>query len=157
MTTLIDESKKQFLALQEARGLEVAEADLTSLLEIPATMQEMAQGGVDASLRLHSGRVGIGKSSMLEVATPLVANTYPNQGILICLNNVKACVELARRLHESLGLDEDGRERVCIYGSDSAYMDDKGAYDAAATKLRDMFRSNYDSQGYAKLGIPNVM
>ena len=48
-------------------------------------------------------------------------------------------------------------------GVDSAILnprntwDDKGAYDAAATKLRDMFRSNYDSQGYAKLGIPNVM
>ena len=34
---------------------------------------------------------------------------------------------------------------------------DKAAYDAAATKLRDMFRTNYDNQGYAKLGIPNVM
>jgi phosphoenolpyruvate carboxykinase (ATP) len=51
----------------------------------------------------------------------------------------------------------------CSHGVDSAILnprntwDDKGAYDAAATKLRDMFRSNYDSQGYAKLGIPNVM
>jgi len=35
--------------------------------------------------------------------------------------------------------------------------EDKAAYDAAATKLRDMFRKNYDTQGYAKLGIPNVM
>jgi phosphoenolpyruvate carboxykinase (ATP) len=35
--------------------------------------------------------------------------------------------------------------------------EDKAAYDEAATKLRDMFRANYDTQGYAKLGIPNVM
>ena len=35
--------------------------------------------------------------------------------------------------------------------------EDKTAYDTAATKLRDMFRANYDSQGYEKLGIPNVM
>jgi phosphoenolpyruvate carboxykinase (ATP) len=35
--------------------------------------------------------------------------------------------------------------------------EDKTAYDEAATKLRDMFRSNYETQGYAKLGIPNVM
>lgn len=35
--------------------------------------------------------------------------------------------------------------------------DDKAAYDEQATKLRDMFRANYDAQGYAKLGIPNVM
>jgi len=35
--------------------------------------------------------------------------------------------------------------------------EDKAAYDAAATNLRDLFRSNYDTQGYAKLGIPNVM
>lgn len=34
---------------------------------------------------------------------------------------------------------------------------DKAAYDEAATKLRDLFRSNYETQGYAKLGIPNVM
>ena len=34
---------------------------------------------------------------------------------------------------------------------------DKAAYDEAATKLRDMFRANYDTQGYAKFGIPNVM
>jgi len=48
-------------------------------------------------------------------------------------------------------------------GVDSAILNprntwtDKAAYDTAATKLRDMFRSNYDTQGYAKLGIPNVM
>ena len=35
--------------------------------------------------------------------------------------------------------------------------EDKAAYDEAATKLRDMFRNNYETQGYAKLGIPNVM
>lgn len=35
--------------------------------------------------------------------------------------------------------------------------EDKDAYDAAATKLRDMFRSNYDKEGYAALGIPQVM
>ena len=34
---------------------------------------------------------------------------------------------------------------------------DKAAYDEQATKLRDMFRANYESQNYAKLGIPNVM
>ena len=48
-------------------------------------------------------------------------------------------------------------------GVDSAILnprntwEDKSGYDTAATKLRDMFRANYDSQGYAKLGIPNVM
>jgi len=35
--------------------------------------------------------------------------------------------------------------------------EDKAAYDQAATDLRDMFRSNYELQGYEKLGIPNVM
>jgi phosphoenolpyruvate carboxykinase (ATP) len=35
--------------------------------------------------------------------------------------------------------------------------DDKDAYDTAATELRDLFRSNFETQGYAKLGIPNVM
>ncbi|MCL4110562.1 UNVERIFIED_CONTAM: hypothetical protein GTU68_035536 [Idotea baltica] len=35
--------------------------------------------------------------------------------------------------------------------------EDKDAYDVAATKLRDMFRANYDAQGYAKFGIPNMM
>lgn len=34
---------------------------------------------------------------------------------------------------------------------------DKAAYDKAATNLRDLFRSNYETQGYDKLGIPNVM
>jgi len=34
---------------------------------------------------------------------------------------------------------------------------DKDAYDVAATKLRDLFQSNYDGEGYADLGIPNVM
>jgi len=48
-------------------------------------------------------------------------------------------------------------------GVDSAILnprntwEDKAAYDVAATKLRDMFRANYEAQGYAKLGIPNVM
>lgn len=34
---------------------------------------------------------------------------------------------------------------------------DKAAYDQAATKLRDLFRSNYEEQGYRELGIPEVM
>jgi phosphoenolpyruvate carboxykinase (ATP) len=34
---------------------------------------------------------------------------------------------------------------------------DKAAYDAAATKLRDMFRKNFDDKGFAKLGIKAVM
>jgi phosphoenolpyruvate carboxykinase (ATP) len=35
--------------------------------------------------------------------------------------------------------------------------DDPDAYDIAATKLRDMFRANYDKQGYADLGITPAM
>ena len=34
---------------------------------------------------------------------------------------------------------------------------DKTAYDAAATKLRDMFRKNFEDKGFAKLGIKAVM
>jgi phosphoenolpyruvate carboxykinase (ATP) len=34
---------------------------------------------------------------------------------------------------------------------------DKGAYDAAATRLRDMFRDHFDKQGFADLGIEPVM
>jgi phosphoenolpyruvate carboxykinase (ATP) len=34
---------------------------------------------------------------------------------------------------------------------------DTDAYDVAATKLRDLFQSNYDAQNYAELGIPKVM
>ncbi len=35
--------------------------------------------------------------------------------------------------------------------------DDPEAYDEAATKLRDMFRANYEKQGYASLGIAAAM
>ncbi len=35
--------------------------------------------------------------------------------------------------------------------------DDTAAYDLAATKLRDLFRSNYRDNGYGDLGIPDVM
>ena len=48
-------------------------------------------------------------------------------------------------------------------GVDSAILnprntwDDTAAYDTAAAKLRDLFRSNYDENGYGDLGIPNVM
>ncbi len=35
--------------------------------------------------------------------------------------------------------------------------EDTAAYDLAATKLRDLFRSNYDENCYGELGIPNVM
>ena len=34
---------------------------------------------------------------------------------------------------------------------------DKAAYDAQATKLRDMFRKNFEEKGFAKLGIEPVM
>jgi len=34
---------------------------------------------------------------------------------------------------------------------------DKAAYDAQATKLRDMFRKNFEEKGFAKLGIKAVM
>jgi phosphoenolpyruvate carboxykinase (ATP) len=34
---------------------------------------------------------------------------------------------------------------------------DKAAYDAQATKLRDLFRKNFDEKGFAKLGIRAVM
>jgi phosphoenolpyruvate carboxykinase (ATP) len=34
---------------------------------------------------------------------------------------------------------------------------DKAAYDEAATKLRDLFRANYDAEGYGALGIPQVL
>lgn len=48
-------------------------------------------------------------------------------------------------------------------GVDSSVLDprgvwkDKGAYDAAANKLRDLFRGNFEKQGFAKLGIDAVM
>jgi phosphoenolpyruvate carboxykinase (ATP) len=35
--------------------------------------------------------------------------------------------------------------------------DDPEAYDAAATRLRDMFRANFEKQGYASLGITPAM
>ena len=35
--------------------------------------------------------------------------------------------------------------------------DDPEAYDEAAAKLRDMFRANYEKQGYAELGIAAAM
>lgn len=35
--------------------------------------------------------------------------------------------------------------------------DDPAAYDEAAVRLRDLFRANYDRQGYASLGIASVM
>ncbi len=35
--------------------------------------------------------------------------------------------------------------------------EDPDAYDEAATRLRDMFRENYEKQGYATLGITNAM
>jgi phosphoenolpyruvate carboxykinase (ATP) len=35
--------------------------------------------------------------------------------------------------------------------------DDKGAYDAAAEKLRDMFRKNFEAKSFASLGIDPVM
>ncbi|MEM9380369.1 MAG: phosphoenolpyruvate carboxykinase (ATP) [Planctomycetota bacterium] len=35
--------------------------------------------------------------------------------------------------------------------------DDKDAYDAAATKLRDMFRENFETKGFAQLGIEPAM
>ena len=31
--------------------------------------------------------------------------------------------------------------------------EDKAAYDATATKLRDMFRQNFETKGFAKFGI----
>jgi phosphoenolpyruvate carboxykinase (ATP) len=34
---------------------------------------------------------------------------------------------------------------------------DKAAYDAAATKLRDMFKKNFDDKGFASLGIKPAM
>ena len=34
---------------------------------------------------------------------------------------------------------------------------DKSAYDSAATKLRDMFRKNFEEKGFASLGIEPVM
>ena len=34
---------------------------------------------------------------------------------------------------------------------------DKAAYDAAAVKLRDMFRKNFEDKGFAKLGIEPVI
>jgi phosphoenolpyruvate carboxykinase (ATP) len=34
---------------------------------------------------------------------------------------------------------------------------DKAAYDAAAAKLRDMFRKNFEDKGFASLGIQPVM
>ncbi|MBT6278366.1 MAG: phosphoenolpyruvate carboxykinase (ATP), partial [Chromatiales bacterium] len=48
-------------------------------------------------------------------------------------------------------------------GVDSAVLDpraswsDKSAYDASAEKLRDLFRANFDKQGFASLGIDAVM
>ena len=35
--------------------------------------------------------------------------------------------------------------------------EDPAAYDAAATKLRDMFRANYEAKGFAELGIDAKM
>jgi phosphoenolpyruvate carboxykinase (ATP) len=48
-------------------------------------------------------------------------------------------------------------------GVDASILDpkstwaDKAAYDAQAEKLRDMFRKNFETKGFAKLGIEPVM
>ena len=48
-------------------------------------------------------------------------------------------------------------------GVDSAILDprnsweDGAAYDAAAEKLRDMFRANFEEKGFAALGIEPAM
>ena len=48
-------------------------------------------------------------------------------------------------------------------GVDAAVLDprnsweDKAAYDAAATKLRDLFRATFEEKGFAALGIEPVM
>jgi phosphoenolpyruvate carboxykinase (ATP) len=50
-----------------------------------------------------------------------------------------------------------------IRGVDSDMLDprntwaDKSAYDAQAGKLRDLFRKNYETKGFAELGISAVM
>ena len=63
------------------------------------------------------------------------------------------------RTHPILGLTM----RVTCEGIDDTILDprstweDPAAYDAAARRLRDMFRSNYEGQGYADMGIASVM
>ena len=50
-----------------------------------------------------------------------------------------------------------------VNGVDASMLDprntwsDKGAYDAQAAKLRDLFRKNYDTKGFEQLGIKAVM
>ena len=62
-------------------------------------------------------------------------------------------------VHPIFGL----RTPVSCRGVDSAILDprsvwsDKSAYDAAAVRLRDMFRDNFDKQGFGEYGIEAVI
>ena len=63
------------------------------------------------------------------------------------------------RTHPILGLTMP----VSCEGVDDRILDPRStweipdAYDAAARRLRDMFRTNYDEQGYAGMGIAAAM
>ena len=67
--------------------------------------------------------------------------------------------DVATRTHPILGLTMP----VTCDGVDDKILDpgttwgDPDAYDAAARRLRNMFRANYDEQGYAAMGIAAVM
>ena len=67
--------------------------------------------------------------------------------------------DIATRTHPILGLTMP----VTCDGVDDKILDpgttweDPDAYDAAAGRLRNMFRANYDKQGYAAMGIAAVM
>ncbi len=67
--------------------------------------------------------------------------------------------DVATRTHPILGLTMP----VTCGGVDDKILDprmtwdDPDAYDAAARRLRNMFRANYDKQGYATMGIAAVM
>ena len=67
--------------------------------------------------------------------------------------------EVGTTVHPVFGL----RAPVACPGVDPAILDprstwrDKSAYDVAAAKLRDMFRKNFDGQGFGRYGIEAVM
>ena len=129
-------------------NLSTRAADVAAEIESALRIHEHRARCVLLNTGWSGGPYGTGRRMSLRVTRALLAAAIEGR-----------LDEVATRTHPIFGLSMP----VSCEGVDDSILDpgatwdDPADYDAAARRLRDMFRANYVEQGYAGLGIAAAM
>ena len=138
--TTLEQIASQYEKLLIKHDRSLTPDEFNTLMTIPEAIEDMALGKMVGQTLVNNARVGLGKTTMLKVCVPILAKAYPKAGFLIIVPSIQNTLDLARSLEAS-------GSKVCIYGSDSSYVDEDGNYNETIKRgnklVKDALKSKF--------------